>query len=62
VSGSSQTIAGEPYSLWFRVDRAPQIQVEAGGKPVKFDQKLDRNLLTVTFQGQPEVVNWSVKQ
>jgi hypothetical protein len=62
VSGVSQTITGEPYSLWFRVDRPPQIRVEAGEKPVKFDQKLDGNLLTVTFQGQPEVVNWSVKQ
>ena len=62
VSGSSQTIAGEPYTLWFRVDRAPQIQVEAGGKPLKFDQKLDGHLLTLTFQGQPEVVKWNVKQ
>ncbi len=62
LSGSSQTIAGEPYSLWLRVDRPSQVKVECGGKPVTFDQKLDGHLLTVTFQGQPEVVNWSVKQ
>ncbi len=62
LSGSSQTIAGEPYSLWFNVDRPVQVQVEAGGKPVKFDQKLQGKVLTVTFQGQPEAVTWSVKQ
>jgi len=62
LRGSSQTVAGDPYTLWVYVPEGVMLsQVRAATKrnpTVPVGHKLTRNSLEVTFKGHPEVVDW----
>jgi hypothetical protein len=65
LRGSSETVAGEPYTLFVYVPEgmtASQVRAAAkGGREVPVQQKLTGNSLTISFQGQQEVVDWQVE-
>jgi hypothetical protein len=64
LRGSSQTVAGDPYTLWVYVPKGvmlSQVRVATKRNPaVPVRHKLTRNSLEVTFEGQPEVVDWKL--
>jgi hypothetical protein len=65
LSGSSETIPGDPYSLFIYIPDKISIskaQAITGGNrevPVKVEMK--GNLLDLSFQGQQETVEWQVE-
>ncbi len=60
LSGSSETVPGDAYSLWLNVPKGYNVvQVSAAGIPVKQDRQGD--LLTLTFTGNTQPVQWTVK-
>jgi hypothetical protein len=65
LRGSSETVAGEGYTLFIYVPEGmivSQVRATAKGQrevPVKHE--LTGNLLSVSFQGQPEVVDWELE-
>jgi len=65
LSGSSETIQGETYSLFIYVpDEMSFSGIKATTKDksdVKTTHELVGNLLKVSFQGEPEIVQWSVE-
>lgn len=64
LSGSSQSVAGDPYRLWIHVPGgASPKNVSAtttDGKPVAIQQQRDGELLTLSFTGVASPVNWKV--
>ena len=64
LSGSSQSVASDPYRLWIHVPgRAFPKNVSAtttDGKPVEIQQQRDGELLTLSFTGVASPVNWKV--
>jgi hypothetical protein len=64
LHGSSQTVPGENYSLFFYVSNsmtASQVRaVTTGNREVPVKHELRGNLLSVNFQGQQETVDWEV--
>ncbi len=65
LSGSSQFVAGDLYSLFIYVPpgmKVIQLQAKtAGGKDIKAEQEVNGNSLKFSFQGQAEAVQWQVK-
>jgi hypothetical protein len=65
LRGSSETVAGEPYTLFVYVPEgmtASQVRAGTkGGREVPVQQKLTENSLAISFQGQQEVVDWQVE-
>jgi hypothetical protein len=65
LRGSSETVAGEAYTLWVYVPKGAVVsRVQAGTKgsaAVPVQHELTENSLKVTFPGQPEVVDWEVE-
>jgi hypothetical protein len=65
LRGSSQTVPGDPYTLWVYVPRGEEVvQVRAsaeGNREVPTQRKLAGNSLSVSFAGQPDTVNWEVE-
>jgi hypothetical protein len=65
LRGSSETVAGRAYTLWFYVPKGVRVwQARAGTKgnataPVQ--QEMKGNSLRTTFTGQPEPVEWEVE-
>lgn len=65
LRGSSETVAGDPYTLWIYIPAGAAVsQVRAtttGNAVVPVQHDLSGNLLKVTFPGQPETVQWDVE-
>ncbi len=59
LSGSSETVAGTPYSVWIRVPQEYRVGRIAG--PSKHEQHQEGELLTVTFDGTGNPVDWKVE-
>jgi hypothetical protein len=64
LSGSSESLPGETYTLWFYVPKGVAVTrlglVTKGGSAIPARHVLADNLLTVSFQGQPEPVRWEL--
>jgi len=64
LRGSSQAVAGEPYTLWFYVpDGVTVAQTKATSenhREIPVQQQRAGNSLQVSFEGQPQAVNWEV--
>jgi hypothetical protein len=61
LTGSSQGIAGEPYTLWIYVPTGTtvlQLAASASGRAVTVNHVQEGNSLRVTFTGQSEPVKW----
>jgi hypothetical protein len=64
LRGSSQTVDGEPYTLWLYVpDGVTVSQAKATSenhREITVQQQSAGKSLQITFEGQPEAVNWEV--
>ena len=62
--GSSETVAGDGYALFIHVPEGMTVSgvraTTKGQRSVPVHHELTRNSLKVSFQGQPEVVDWEV--
>jgi hypothetical protein len=61
LAGSSQGIAGEPYTVWIYVPNGmevAQVTASAAAGPTPVKQLREGNSLAITFAGQTEPVNW----
>ena len=65
LRGSSRTVAGEPYTLWFYIPEGVAVAAVGartkGNREVPVQHELAGNSLKVSLQGQPENVDWEVK-
>jgi hypothetical protein len=63
LRGSSETIAGEPYTLWFYVPEGFTVSkagAVARGREVPVEQALTGHSLMIRFAGQKEPVDWQI--
>jgi hypothetical protein len=64
LSGTSQSVPGEGYTLWFYIPKgvnAQSLKVAAkGNREVPAQHLLKDNLLMVSFEGQAEPVTWEL--
>jgi hypothetical protein len=64
LRGSSETVAGDPYSLWIYIPEEVTVaQARAttqGGRELAVKRELAGKSLQVSFEGQPEAVKWEV--
>jgi hypothetical protein len=64
LSGTSETVPGEPYSLWFNLPKGFTVEhlrvVDGGSAEIPEKHSLTGNALMVTFQGQQQPVQWEV--
>ncbi len=64
LSGTSETVPGEPYALWFHLPKGFSVEhlrvVGAGGGEIPEKHSLTGDALMVSFQGQPQPVQWEV--
>jgi hypothetical protein len=65
LTGNSQSVPGDPYSVWVHAPRAFRAtsvtaSTEAGGR-VAVEQQRDGDLLTFTFTGVETPVHWTVQ-
>ncbi len=61
LAGESESVAGEPYTLWFLARDGMSFKAESGGKPLRVEQSADGGLLKATFEGQAGPVSWSLR-
>ncbi len=65
LAGTSQSVPGDPYSVWVHVPRAFRSTSVAGsteaGNSVAVQQQREGDLLTLTFTGVEKPVQWTVK-
>jgi hypothetical protein len=65
LSGSSQSVDGDPYSIWIYLpNRAAVRNIQAktkDGRAVTVQHKVEENTLIFSFQGQQEVVDWTIQ-
>ena len=65
LRGSSQAVAGEPYTLWFYVpDGVTVAKVQANGndhQEITLQHKRAGDSLQISFQGQEKAVDWEVE-
>ena len=65
LRGSSETVAGAPFTLWVYVPKGmnvSQVRAATRGNPeVPVQHELNGNSLTISFAGQPEAVNWEAE-
>jgi hypothetical protein len=64
LSGTSETVEGEPYALWFNVPKGFTVEhlsvVSTGRAAIPETHSLTGNALMVSFPGQPQAVQWEV--
>jgi hypothetical protein len=62
LSGTSETVPGEPYSLWFYLPKGFSVEhlSVAGSEGIPEKHSLTDNALVVSFQGQQQPVRWEV--
>ena len=65
LSGSSQSVDGDPYSVWIYLPNQAAVKnIQAktkDGSPVTVQHKIEENTLLFTFQGHKEIVDWTVQ-
>jgi hypothetical protein len=64
LHGRSQTVPGDPYTLWVYVPEGvtvSDVRASAGNRNVRADREVTGNSLSVSFQGRQEVVNWEIR-
>lgn len=65
LHGTSKSVVGDDYTLWFYVPTGVSIlRVSArtmGDAAVPVQHELNSNSLKVTFRGQQEAVDWTVE-
>jgi hypothetical protein len=65
LRGSSETVPGEPYTLWVYVPEGVSFSqaraATAENREVPLRHELSGNSLMLSFQGQQETVNWDVE-
>jgi len=59
LRGSSETVPGAPYAMWFYVPNT--VRVSRAVMPPQFTSKLDGNALVVSFSGQEHPVDWELE-
>jgi len=59
LRGSSETVPGAPYAMWFYVPNSIRLS-KVTTRP-EFTSKLDGNALMVSFSGQQQPVDWEVQ-
>jgi hypothetical protein len=59
LRGSSETVPGAPYAMWFYVPNGVRVS-KVTTRP-EFTSKLDGNALMVSFSGQQQPVDWEVQ-
>jgi hypothetical protein len=64
LSGRSETVPGAPYTLFVHVPKGTALsKVRAtahGGQSLSVQHQLSGELLSITFAGQPETVDWRI--
>ncbi len=64
LSGTSESVPGEPYSLWFYLPKGFTVEhlsvVGKGSEEIPQKHALTGNGLMVSFTGQPQPVRWEV--
>jgi hypothetical protein len=64
LSGRSETVPGEPYTLWFNLPKGFAVEhlsvVGTGSGEIPEKHSLTGNALMVSFQGQQQPVRWEV--
>jgi hypothetical protein len=64
LSGKSQTVGDDPYTVWVYCPRAFSVQKvegEASGKAVAIDRKGESELIGISFRGGGEAVTWTIR-
>jgi hypothetical protein len=64
LRGSSQAVAGEPYRLWFYLPNkflVSRVTAVRRGGEVPVQQQKVGNSLMISFQGQPEQLDWEIQ-
>jgi hypothetical protein len=62
LTGKSETVAGQPYTLWFLAPEGAALKAESGGRALKVEQTISGGVLKATFEGQPGgPVSWSAR-
>ena len=65
LTGTSQGVPGDPYSLWLHVPQAfelLEVSVRSdGAKPLPVKQERSGDLLTLTFTGIDQPIKWTAK-
>jgi hypothetical protein len=64
LRGTSETVPGDDYALWFYVPQGitvSEVRAASGAnRDISVRHEMKGNSLQVTFPGQPEVVDWEV--
>jgi hypothetical protein len=64
LHGTSETVPGDDYTLWFYVPRGitvAQVHAASGAsREIAAHHELTGSSLRVTFAGQPEIVDWEI--
>ena len=63
LNGSSQSVPGDDYSLYFYIPSGfstTQVKATAGNKDIPISRELSGNMLKLTFKGVAEAVSWEV--
>ena len=64
LAGEAQTVAGDPYTLWIHVPAGfhmARLAATSEGTNLLPEQHIAGELLSVTFAGQPQPVDWEVQ-
>ena len=65
LSGKSQTVGDDPYTVWVYCPKGFSVQkvegAAASGQVVAIDQKAERELVGISFRGGGEAVSWKVQ-
>jgi len=64
LSGTSQSVPGEPYTLWFYVPKGAGVAnlgvIAKDGRKISAQSRLQDNSLMVSFEGKSEPVTWTI--
>jgi len=64
LSGVSETVPGDAYTLWFRLPTGVTMasaKVEVGGQTVAVQSSMKDDALTISFAGQAKPAAWTLK-
>jgi Melibiase len=65
LSGSSQTVDGNPYSIWIYLPNRAEVKNSQAktrdGRAIPVQHRVEDNTLIFSFQGQQKVVDWTIQ-
>ena len=65
LSGKSQTVGDDPYTVWVYCPRGFSVQkaegAAASGKAVAIEKKAEGELVGISFRGGGDAVSWSIQ-